>query len=80
LGEKFPIVNKKQIGGIDTLFLKGSLSGTFPIPLDWTDQASPPLYEILNMKPPILKVECLLKLMKIVDNLDFAVKSSSGDR
>jgi len=79
LGEKFPIINKKQIGGIDTLFLKGSPGGTFPIPLDWTDQAPPPPYKILNMKPPILKVECLLKLMDIIDNLDFDVNLSSAD-
>ena len=70
LGKKFPIVNEKQIGGIETLFLKGTSSGTFPMPKDWTDQVPPPLYEMLNIEPPILKIECLLKLVDIVDNLD----------
>jgi len=40
-GQQFLILKTRRVSGIDTLILRGSTSGTFGVPLAWTDRALP---------------------------------------
>jgi hypothetical protein len=51
------------LGNVDTLFLKGTVSGTFAVPQEWTDKAEP------SFNNTILDYERLLELVDIVERL-----------
>jgi hypothetical protein len=65
-GQRFPILKIRKIGGEDVLSLYHQTRGSLPIPRDWTDQALSPPYAGLIELAPILDLQCLLKLQKLV--------------
>lgn len=71
-GKQFEIINKKKIGNVDTLFLKGTIEGTFAVPQEWTDKSEP------SFNNTILDYECLLELVDIVEKLNQAWNCGEG--
>jgi hypothetical protein len=59
---------------MEVLSLQGTTSGLIAVPLEWTDQSPPPLYEILGTEPPLLDVRCLLQLADLVQQLSNQAK------
>ncbi len=53
----------------DTIILQGSYRGTFAVPKDWTDQASPCLAHYAGVSPSFLSIRCLLALTNIIDQM-----------
>jgi len=64
-GEQFPVLKSRCVRGVDCLVLKGSQSGTFAVPRDWTDHARPDAYRDAEIEPRLLKVECLLSIVEL---------------
>ena len=65
-GQRFAILKIRKIGGQEVLSLYDDKRGSLPIPRDWTDQAVLCPEAGLIEPPPILEVQCLLKLQDLV--------------
>ncbi len=57
------------MNGVDTLILRGTSGGTFAVPLAWTDQAEPSLWEVLEKDPPIFHAPFLWTLVELLGSL-----------
>jgi hypothetical protein len=68
-GQRFPVLKKRCVSGVDTLTLRGLEHGTFGIAREWTDWADPSPYDSLDLRPPRLHIDLLLELVEIVDHL-----------
>jgi hypothetical protein len=68
-GQRFPVLKKRRVSGIDTLILQGSCLGTFAVPQEWTDKGNPPVYKPRNTNPPFLDFRCLLDLRQLLKKL-----------
>ena len=53
--------------GVECLMLKGSQSGTFSVPRDWTDQACPDVYRDADIPAGFLKLESLLSIIELLN-------------
>jgi hypothetical protein len=65
-GQQFFVLKSRWVRGVECLILKGSESGTFAVPRDWTDQACPDAYCDADVAPRLLKLEYLLPLVELV--------------
>jgi len=69
-GQPFLILKTRRVSGGDALILRGSIAGTFGVPLAWTDRASP------SPQAGLPKVACpldghgLLQLVNLIDQLN----------
>ena len=63
-GQKFRILKIKKIAGEDIFSLRGSSTGTFGIPRNWTDQSEPHMFA--NDPLLILSYPYLVKLSELV--------------
>lgn len=63
-GQKFRILKIRKIAGEDILSLKGSSTGTFGIPRNWTDQSDPHMFADDPLL--ILSYPYLVKLCELV--------------
>jgi hypothetical protein len=68
-GKHFSYLKSRYARGVECLVLKGSESGTFAVPRDWTDQARPDAYRDANVSPRYLKLACLLSIVELVDSI-----------
>jgi hypothetical protein len=68
-GKRFPILKSRCVREVECLVLKGSESGTFSVPRDWTDQARPDPYLAAKVSPCILKLESLLSVLEVINVL-----------
>ena len=73
--KKFRILKTRKVSGEDTLILEGTDRGTFAVLRDWTDKADPNLYDSLGSDNPILSLEGLLALTKLIDQTKKRVDS-----
>jgi hypothetical protein len=64
-GKQFLVLKSRSVRGVECLVLKGSESGTFAVPRDWTDQARPDAYRDAEVAPRFLKLESLLALVEL---------------
>jgi hypothetical protein len=64
-GKQFAILKSRVVRGVECLILKGSDSGTFAVPRDWTDQARPDAYHDAEVAPRFLKLESLLSIVEL---------------
>ncbi len=67
--QKFRILKTRKVAAEDTIILQGSYRGTFAVPKDWTDQASPCLSNYAAVSPSCLCMRCLLALTNIIDQI-----------
>jgi hypothetical protein len=64
-GKRFTVLKSRVVRGVECLVLKGSESGTFAVPRDWTDQARPDAYRDANVLPGFLRLESLLSVVEL---------------
>jgi hypothetical protein len=69
-GERFPILKNRRVSGIDTLILRGSVAGTFAVPVAWTDRAPPSREAGGSHAPRVLDGGSLLQLAGLIDCLN----------
>jgi hypothetical protein len=63
-GQRFPILKRRRVRGIDTLVLQGTTLGSFAVAREWTDQADPPFIPS-NKAAPVLEPWCLIALAEL---------------
>jgi hypothetical protein len=64
-GKQFAILKSRCVRGVECLVLKGSESGTFAVPRNWTDQARPDAYRDADIVTRFLKLESLLSIVEL---------------
>ncbi len=68
-GKQFAVLKSRCVRGVECLVLKGSESGTFAVPRDWTDQARPDAYRDAEIGTRCLKLESLLPIVELLNSL-----------
>ena len=64
-GKQFAVLKSRCVRGVECLVLKGSESGTFAVPRDWTDRARPDAYRDAEVTPRFLRLESLLSIVEL---------------
>jgi len=72
-GQHFLLLKSRMVSGVECVILKGSLSGTFSVPKDWTSIRSSGDYEDANAPPTVLRLECLIELAELVETLSKSI-------
>jgi hypothetical protein len=68
-GKQFAVLKSRVVRGVECLVLKGSESGTFAVPRDWTDQARPDAYRDAEVMPRFLRLEYLLPIVELSNSI-----------
>ena len=68
-GQRFEVLKKRRVAGVDTLILRELKRGSFSIAREWTDWADPPLSESLGFPPQRLDGQSLLELVTLLEGL-----------
>jgi hypothetical protein len=68
-GQRFLVLKERRVAGIDTLILRNTERGSFAVPKEWTDRATPSPYEALGLTPGRLEIQFLLDLVTLVEQL-----------
>jgi hypothetical protein len=68
-GQRFGVLKKRRIAGVDTLILRDCERGTFSIAREWTDWADPSLYDSLGFQPQRLDAGSLFELVALLEEL-----------
>jgi hypothetical protein len=63
----------RTVLGVECVILKGSPSGTFSVPRNWTSIRSSDHYEDAGAPPTILRLESLIALARLVDTLSKSI-------
>jgi hypothetical protein len=78
-GQRFEVLKKRRIAGVDTLILHESKRGSFSIAREWTDWADPSVDASLDLPLRRLKAESLLELIVLVEQLGCQTKRLTND-
>jgi hypothetical protein len=68
-GQRFEVLKKRRVAGLDTLILRALERGTFSIAREWTDWADPSLSDSLGFPPRRLDAQSLLELATLLEAL-----------
>jgi len=68
-GKQFAVLKSRVVRGVECLVLKGSESGTFAVPRDWTDQSRPDAYRDAEVEVRFLKLEFLLSIVELSNSI-----------
>lgn len=68
-GKQFVVLKSRVVRGVECLVLRGSDSGTFAVPRDWTDQARPDAYRDADIAPRFLKAEALVSIVELSSSM-----------
>jgi len=68
-GQRFEVLKKRRVTGVDTLILRECKYGSFSIAREWTDWADPSVYDSLNFPPCRLEAESLFELVTLLEHL-----------
>ena len=71
-GQRFPVLKRRRVAGVDTLILRELQRGTFSVAREWTDWADPPTYNSLGLPPGRLDIDSLLELVTFLEQLTHA--------
>jgi hypothetical protein len=71
-GQRFEVLKKRRVAGVDTLILRECKRGSFSIARDWTDWADPSGYDSLSLPPGRFEAESLCELATLVEQLNRA--------
>jgi hypothetical protein len=69
-GQRFEVLKKRRIAGVDTLILRELELGSFSVAREWTDWADPPLSDSLGIPQRRLEAQSLLKLAALLELLN----------
>jgi hypothetical protein len=67
--QQFALLKSRTVLGVECVILKGSPSGTFSVPKNWTSTRVNDHYEDAGVPPTILRLEHLIELARLVDRL-----------
>jgi Family of unknown function (DUF5372) len=68
-GQRFEVLKKRRVAGIDTLILYALERGTFSIAREWTDWADPSPYDLIGVSPQRLDAGSLFELVALLGQL-----------
>ena len=68
-GQRFEVLKKRRIAGVDTLILRELKRGSFSVAREWTDWADPSLSDSLGCPPRRLDAQSLLELAGLLEVL-----------
>ena len=68
-GQRFEVLKKRRLAGVDTLILRELDRGTFSVAREWTDWADPSLYDSLGLPPQRLDADSLFELVALLEQL-----------
>ena len=68
-GKRFAVLKPRVVRGVDCLVLKGSESGTFAVPREWSDQARPDPYRDAIVGVCFLKLDSLLAIVELANSI-----------
>jgi hypothetical protein len=68
-GQRFEVLKKRRVSGVDTLILREREYGSFSIAREWTDWADPSVGEMLSFPPCRLDGESLFELVTLFEHL-----------
>ena len=68
-GKHFAVLKSRHVRGVECLVLRGSESGTFAVPREWTDQAQPDAYRDAEVEARFLKLESLLSIVELSSSI-----------
>ena len=68
-GQRFEVLKKRRIAGIDTLIVRERECGSFSIAREWTDWADPSVHDSLSFPPCRLDAESLFELVTVLEHL-----------
>lgn len=68
-GQRFEVLQKRRIAGIDTLILRQVERGTFSIAREWTDWADPSPYDSVGLSAQRVNAESLFELAALLEQL-----------
>jgi hypothetical protein len=68
-GQRFEVLKKRRVAGVDTLILRELERGSFSVARDWTDWADPTLFDSVGLPPQRLNVRSLLELVALLEVL-----------
>jgi Family of unknown function (DUF5372) len=67
--QRFEVLKKRRVAGVDTLILRESKRGSFSIAREWTDWADPLLSESFGFPPQRLDGQSLFELVILLEGL-----------
>ena len=65
-GQRFEVLKKRRIAGVDTLILRERECGSFSIAREWTDWADP----VYDVTPSRLDAESLFELVTLLEHIE----------
>jgi hypothetical protein len=68
-GQRFEVLKKRRVAGVDTLILQEYKRGSFSIARDWTDWGDPSGYDSFGLRPGRFEAESLCELATLVEQL-----------
>jgi Family of unknown function (DUF5372) len=68
-GQRFEVLKKRRISGVDTLILRELERGSFSVAREWTDWADPSWYDALGFSPHRLDANSLFELVTLLEQL-----------
>jgi len=68
-GQRFEVLKKRRVAGVDTLILREVERGSFSIAREWTDWADPTLSDSLGLPPQRLDARSLFELVTLLEVL-----------
>src|SRR5437879_4702502 len=68
-GQRFEVLKKRRILGVDTLILRELERGSFSVAREWTDWADPSWYDALGFSPHRLDANSLFELVTLLKKL-----------
>jgi hypothetical protein len=68
-GQRFEMLKKRRVAGIDTLILRDLEHGSFSMAREWTDWADPALSESPGFPPRRLDARLLFELATLLEDL-----------
>ena len=71
--QHFALLKCRTVLGVECVILKGSASGTFSVPKDWTSIRANDHYQDSSVPPTILRLEYLLELTGLVKTLSESI-------
>src|ERR1700739_4017142 len=69
-GQRFEVLKKRRLAGVDTLILRECKRGSFSIAREWTDWADPSWYDSLGVQPQRLDADSLFELVTFLEQLN----------
>ena len=68
-GQRFEVLKKRRVSGIDTLILRALERGTFGIAREWTDWADPSRYDLVGGSQQRFHADSLFQLAALLEQL-----------